>query len=47
MARLVHTEQQRLLLEKSGLDLARPDAVIEFTLPHGYTECARHQGARL
>jgi hypothetical protein len=34
----VHTEQQQLLLEESGLDRARPDAVIEFTLLDGYTQ---------
>ena len=37
-ANLVHTEQQRMLLEDSGLSRARPDAVIEFTLLDGYTQ---------
>lgn len=36
--RLVHTEQQRMLLEASGLGRARPDAVIEFSRPGGYPE---------
>jgi hypothetical protein len=35
---LVHTDQQRLLLEDSGLARARPEAVIEFTLLDGYTQ---------
>lgn len=35
---LVHTEQQRIFLEESGLSRARPDAVIEFTRPEGYSE---------
>jgi hypothetical protein len=38
IAQLVHTEQQRLLLEESGLARARPEAVIEFTLLDGYTQ---------
>jgi hypothetical protein len=36
--RLVHTEQQRTLMEESGLAEARPDAVIEFSRPAGYPE---------
>jgi hypothetical protein len=35
---LVHTEQQRLLMEECGLDRARPHAVIQFTLLDGYTQ---------
>jgi hypothetical protein len=35
---LVHTEQQRVFLEESGLGRARPDAVIEFSRPGGYPE---------
>lgn len=35
---LVHTEQQRLLLEESGLARARPEAAIEFSRPGGYPE---------
>ena len=38
VCQLVHTEQQRMLLEDSGLDRARPDATIEFTLLDGYTQ---------
>lgn len=38
LARLVHTEQQQILLEQSGLGRARPDAVIEFTLLDGYAQ---------
>ena len=38
VARLVHTEQQRLLLEESGLARARPEARIEFSRPGGYPE---------
>lgn len=38
VARLVHTEQQRMLLEESGLARSRPDAVIEFARPRGYPE---------
>ena len=32
VAQLVHTEQQRLLLEESGLARSRPDAVIDFAV---------------
>jgi hypothetical protein len=35
---LIHTEQQRTLLQESGLALARPDAVVEFSRPGGYPE---------
>jgi hypothetical protein len=35
---LVHTEQQRLFMEESGLARARPDAVIEFSRPGGYPD---------
>jgi len=38
VCQLVHAEQQRVLSEESGLDRARPDAVIEFTLLDGYTQ---------
>lgn len=38
VCRLVHTEQQRVFLEGSGLAAARPDAVIEFSRPGGYPE---------
>jgi hypothetical protein len=35
---LVHTEQQRVLMEESGLAGARPEALIGFTLLDGYTQ---------
>jgi hypothetical protein len=35
---LIHTEQQRLFMEKSGLGRARPDAIFEFSRPEGYPE---------
>ncbi len=35
---LVHTEQQRVFLEESGLGRARPEAAIVFTRPQGYGE---------
>ncbi len=38
VCRLVHTEQQRDLLERSGLDLLRPRISIEFTLLDGYPQ---------
>jgi hypothetical protein len=38
VCQLVHTEQQRVLLEESGLARARPEATIEFTLLDGYTQ---------
>jgi hypothetical protein len=38
VSQLVHTEQQRILLEETGLGRARPDAVIEFTLLDGYSQ---------
>lgn len=38
VCRLVHTEQQRDLLENSGLGSARPEARIEFTLLDGYAQ---------
>jgi hypothetical protein len=40
VVQLIHTEQQRQLLETSGLSRARPDAVIEFTFVDGYTQLA-------
>jgi hypothetical protein len=33
VCQLVRTEQQRVLVEESGLSRARPESVIEFTLP--------------
>jgi hypothetical protein len=38
MCTLVHTEQQRIFAEQSGLGGVRPDARIEFTRPGGYPE---------
>lgn len=38
VCQLVHTEQQRMLLESSGLAQARPDVRIEFSRPGGYPE---------
>jgi hypothetical protein len=38
MCTLVHTEQQRLFAEDSGLAEVRPDARIEFSRPGGYPE---------
>ena len=38
IARLVHTEQQRTMMEESGLAAARPGATIEFARPRGYPE---------
>ena len=38
VAQLVRTDQQRILLEQTGLGRARPDAVIEFTLLDGYSQ---------
>jgi hypothetical protein len=35
---LVHTEQQRMFMEQSGLGRARPEAVIGFSRPQGYGE---------
>jgi hypothetical protein len=35
---LVHTEQQRTLMNDSGLAEARPEVVIEFSRPGGYPE---------
>jgi hypothetical protein len=48
VGQLVHTEQQRMLLDESGLARSRPDAVIEFARPARLSRTARgHQGARL
>ena len=35
---LIHIEQQRKHLQESGLALARPDVVVEFSRPGGYPE---------
>lgn len=36
--RIIHTEQERLFMEESGLERARPEARIEFSRPQGYLE---------
>ena len=38
VCQLVHTEQQHLLMEDSGLARARPEAVLEFSRVEGYPE---------
>ena len=38
VCQLVHTQQQRMFLDESGVGAARPDAVIEFSRPGGYPE---------
>ena len=38
VCQLIHTEQQRWLLDETGLAVARPEAVIQFTLLDGYTQ---------
>jgi hypothetical protein len=38
VCQLLHTEQQRRTLEETGLSVARPEAVIQFTLLEGYPE---------
>ena len=38
VCRLIHTEQQRQLLEETGLSVVRPQARIQFTLLDGYTQ---------
>jgi len=38
VGRLVHTEQQRVLMDESGLAESRPKAAIEFARPRGYPE---------
>jgi hypothetical protein len=35
---LIHTEQHRLFMEQTGLELVRPGARIEFSRPQGYRE---------
>ena len=35
---LIHTEQHRLFMEQTRLELARPGATIEFSRPQGYRE---------
>ena len=38
IGRLIALEQERMFMEESGLDRARPEARIEFSRPHGYVE---------
>jgi hypothetical protein len=38
VCQLVHTEQQRIFLDESGLATGRPQARIEFSRPGGYPE---------
>jgi hypothetical protein len=38
VCRLIHTEEQRWLLEETGLAAARPEATVQFTLLDGYTQ---------
>jgi hypothetical protein len=38
IGRIIHTEQERLFMEESGLDRARPEIHIEFSRPQGYVE---------
>jgi hypothetical protein len=38
VCQLIHTEQQRWLLDETGLAVARPKALIQFTLLDGYTQ---------
>jgi hypothetical protein len=35
---LIHTQQHRLFMEQTGLELVRPGARIEFSRPQGYRE---------
>src|SRR5215217_218351 len=35
---LIHTQQHRLFMEQTGLELVRPGATIEFSRPQGYRE---------
>ena len=39
---IIHTEQERLFMEASGLGAARPEARIEFSRPQGYLELFDH-----
>lgn len=42
VCQLVHTEQQRVFLEESGLGRARPNVLIEFSRPGGYPGSPPH-----
>jgi hypothetical protein len=39
---IVHLEQERLFMEESGLERARPEAHITFSRPQGYVELLQH-----
>jgi len=38
LRQLIHTQQHRLFMEQTGLELVRPRATIEFSRPQGYRE---------
>jgi hypothetical protein len=38
IAQVIHSEQQGIFMEESGLSRSRPEAVIEFSRPQGYPE---------
>ncbi|MGH2545671.1 MAG: hypothetical protein ACRDHJ_02205 [Actinomycetota bacterium] len=38
LGRIIHAEQERIFMEESGLDRARPEARIEFTRAQGYIQ---------
>jgi hypothetical protein len=38
IGQIVHTERERVFMQESGLERARPEAKIELTRPHGYLE---------
>ncbi len=38
VGKLIFLEQQRIFMEESGLDRARPEVVIEFSRPDGYIQ---------
>jgi hypothetical protein len=38
IGQIIHTEQERVFMQESGLEGARPEARIELTRPHGYLE---------
>jgi hypothetical protein len=38
LGRIIHAEQERIFLEESGLERARPEARVEFTRAQGYIQ---------
>lgn len=38
LGRIIHAEQERIFMEESGLERARPEARVEFTRAHGYIQ---------